>query len=276
MSRFFRNNGGLLLIAAALLAAVLAIGARILGFDPLTSALEVLATPFRSASSAIANWTQERYDRAFRYEELAAENEALRRRVAELEKDAIAGQDAQRENERMKDLLGLAEARPELQYRDAAVVRRASSNWTSDFTIDRGTLGGVEVNDCVIDQHGHLIGVVTEAGPNASRVTTILDPTLELGGRVARTDEDAILEGDFALMQEGLLRLSFLSEEARLVTGDQVTTSGLGGVYPRGLVAGTVRSLVVEEDGMSRYAQVEPAADIAGIQYVYVIVDYGE
>ena len=217
MRRFFQNNGGLLLVAAVLLTAVVALGAQILGFNTLNNALEVLATPFRAASSAVSNWTQERYDRAFRYEELAAENEALRQRVAELELDAIAGQDAQRENERMKDLLGLAEERPELQYRDAAVVRRSSSNWYSNLTIDRGTLGGVEVNDCVIDQYGHLIGVVTEANPNSSLVTTILDPTLELGGRVARTDEDAILEGDFTLMLQGLLRLSFVSENAKLV-----------------------------------------------------------
>ena len=276
MSRFFRNHGGLVVVAAVLLALVLAIGAQVLGFDPLTNALEVLATPFRAASAAVSNWTQAQYERTFRYDEQAAENEALRQRVAELERDAIAGQDAQRENERLRDLLGLHEERPELQYRDAAVVRRASSNWTSDLTIDRGTSGGVEVNDCVIDQYGHLIGVVTEANPNSSLVTTILDPTLELGGRVARTDEDAILEGDFSLMQEGLLRLSFVAEDAKLVTGDQVTTSGLGGVYPPGLVVGTIRTLYVEEDGVSRYAQVEPAADIAGTQYLYVIVDYGE
>ena len=276
MSRFFRNNGGLLVVAAVLLAAVLAVGAHILGYDPLTSVLEVLATPFRAASSAITNWAEGQYDRAFRYEELQAENEALRQRVAELERDAIAGQDAARENERMKDLLGLAEARPELQYRDAAVVRRTSSNWSSDLTIDRGTLGGVEVNDCVIDPYGHLIGVVTEASPNSSKVTTILDPDLELGGRIARTDEDAILEGDFTLMLEGLLRLAFVSEDTKLVTGDQVTTSGLGGVYPPGLVVGSVRTLYVEEDGISRYAQVEPAADVNGTQYVYVIVDYDE
>lgn len=274
MKRFFQNNGGLLLIAAVLLAAVLALGSYILGFDPLANALELLATPFRAASAAVTGWAQEQYDRAFRYEELAAENETLRQRVAELERDAIAGQDAQRENQRMKDLLGLSEERPELQYRDAAVVRRSSSNWSSNLTIDRGTLGGVEVNDCVIDQYGHLIGVVTEASLNSSLVTTILDRTLALGGRVARTDEDALLEGDFTLMQEGLARLSFLSDETKLITGDQIITSGLGGVYPSGLVVGSVRNLCVEEDGISRYAQVEPAADIAGVQYVYVIVDY--
>lgn len=276
MKQFFRNNGGLLLIAAILLAAVLALGSRILGFDPLSTALEVLATPFRAASSAVTGWTQDQYDKAFRYEELAAANEALRQRVAELERDAIAGQDAARENERLKDLLGLAEARPELHYQSAQVVRRSAYNWESTLTINQGTLGGVGVSDCVIDQYGYLIGVVTEAGLNSCVVTTILDPDLELGGRIARTDEAAILEGDFTLMLEGLLRLSFLPEEARLVTGDQVTTSGLGGVYPPGLVVGSVRTLCVEEDGVSRYAQVQPAADIAGVEYVYVIVDYGE
>lgn len=275
MKQFFRNNGGLLLVAAVLLAGVLTVGAYILGYDPLSGALELLATPFRAASSAVAGWTQEQYDKSFRYEQAQAEIDALRRRVAELEQDAIAGQEAQRENERMRDLLGLAEQRPELQYRDAAVVRRASSNWTSDLTINRGTSGGVEAGDCVIDQYGHLIGVVTQADLNSSLVTTILDPTLELGGRIARTDEDAILKGDFSLMLEGLARLSYLPEEARLVTGDQVITSGLGGVYPPGLAVGTVRSLITEEDGLTRYAQVEPAADIDGVQYVYVIVDYG-
>ena len=276
MRQFFRNNGGLLVVAAVLLAAVLTLGAYILGYDPIGGAIELLATPFRSASATAAAWTQEQYDRAFRYEELEAENEALRQRVAELEEAGIAGQDAVRENERMKDLLGLHEERPDLQYRDAAVVRRDSSNWSSDLTIDRGTAGGVSVNDCVIDQYGHLIGVVTRADFNTSVVTTILDPTLQMGGRIARTDEDAILMGDFTLMLEGLTKLSFVSEDSKLVTGDQVITSGLGGVYPRGLVVGSIRTLYVEEDGISRHAQVEPAADIAGVQYVYVIVDYSE
>lgn len=274
MKQFFRNNGGLLVVAAVLLAAVITLGSYILGYDPLSGAMELLATPFRSASAAVSGWAQAQYDKSFRYEQLLAENETLRRRVAELEEAGIAGQDAMRENERMKDLLGLAEARPELQYRDAEIVRRSSYNWSSDLTINRGTSGGVEVNDCVIDQYGHLIGVVTQADVNSARVTTILDPTLEVGGRVARTDEDAILKGDFSLMLDGLARLSYLPEDAKLVTGDQVITSGLGGVYPSGLAVGTIRSLVVEEDGVTRYAQVEPAADIAGIRYVYVIVDY--
>ena len=276
MKDFLRNNRGLLVLAAVLLAGVVTVGAYILGYDPVTRALELLATPFRAGSAAVTGWVQERYDKEFRYDQLLAENEALRRRVAELEQAALAGEDAVRENERMKDLLGLAEPRPDLRYLDAEVVRGSSSNWTSDLTIDRGTLSGVEEGDCVIDQYGYLVGVVTRADLNSSIVTTILDPTLSVGVRVARTDEDVVLGGDFTLMLEGLIRLSFLPEDFKLVTGDQLTTSGLGGLYPSGLIVGTVRSFEMEKDGITRYAQVEPAADISGVRYVYVIVDFNE
>ena len=276
MRDFLRNNRGLLVLAAVLLAGVVTVGSYILGYDPLTRALELLATPFRTASSAVTNWTEDQYDRAFRYEELLAENEALRQRVAELERDAIAGADAVRENERMKDLLGLAEPRPDLKYRDAEVVRGPSSNWTSDLTINRGTLGGVEEGDCVIDQYGQLIGVITRADLNSSIVTTVLDPTLSVGGRVARTDEDVVVGGDFTLMLEGMTRLSYLPEDFKLIIGDQITTSGLGDMYPSGLVVGAIRSLESEADGITRYARVEPAADIYGVRFVYIIVDYDE
>lgn len=275
MKKFFRNNGVLLVIIAVLLAAVLAVGSSILGLDPLSGIVNAVGAPFRALSTAVADWTLDRYDRAFRYDEMEAELELLRQRVAELEEAARAGADAVREVERLRDLLGLSNDRPELVFEDAAVTRRSSTNWGSDLTVNKGSSSGVSVNDCVVDQYGNLVGVVTEVGPNWSLVTTVLDPDLSLGGRVARTDENAILEGDFTLMQDGLLKLSFLPEDSRLISGDQITTSGLGELYPAGLPVGAIRSLHTEADGISRYAVVEPAADIAGVRYVYIITDFG-
>lgn len=275
MKKFFRNNGVLLVIIAVLLAAVLAVGSSILGFDPLSGIVNAVGAPFRALSTAVADWTLDRYDRAFRYDEMEAELELLRQRVAELEEAARAGEDAVREVERLQDLLGLSNDRPELVFEDAAVTRRSSTNWGSDLTVNKGSSSGVSVNDCVVDQYGNLVGVVTEVGPNWSLVTTVLDPDLSLGGRVARTDENAILEGNFTLMQDGLLKLSFLPEDSRLISGDQITTSGLGELYPAGLPVGAIRSLHTEADGISRYAVVEPGADIAGVRYVYIITDFG-
>ena len=275
MKRFFRDNGLLLVLIAVLLAAVLAVGSAILGANPLTNFMEIVSTPFRANSSTVAGWAQEQYDRTFQYDALEQANEELRRRVAALEELEREYQDAIREKERMEDLLGLAEERPEFTYEDAQVTRRTSSNWESNLTISKGSGDGVALNDCVIDQYGNLVGVVTEVGSNWALVSTVLDPDVELGGRVARTDDEAILEGDFALMLEGLLKLSYLPEGTQLVSGDQVITSGLGEVYPAGLVVGSVTGLFTEADGVSRYAQVEPAADLDSVRYVYVITDFG-
>ncbi len=275
MKRFFRENGLLLVLIAVLLAAVLAVGSAILGANPLTNFMEIVSTPFRTISSTVAEWAQEQYDRAFQYDALEQTNEELRRRIAELEELEREYQDAIREKERLENLLGLAEERPELTYEDAQVTRRTSSNWESNLTISKGSGDGVALNDCVIDQYGNLVGVVTEVGSNWALVSTVLDPDVELGGRVARTDDEAILEGDFALMLEGLLKLSYLPEDTQLVSGDQVITSGLGEVFPEGLVVGNVTGLFTEADGISRYAQVEPAADLDSVRYVYVITDFG-
>ncbi len=275
MKRFFQNNGLLIVIAALLLAGLLALASFIFRFNPLTNLLELIATPFRSASSAVAEWTQDRYDRAFRYDQLEAENEALRQQLADMTEAARQGEDAIRENEWLRELLGLSKERPELVFQDAMVTRRSASNWESNLTINQGSAAGVAVNDCVIDQYGNLVGIVTEVGVNWSLVTTIIDPDVEVGARIARTDDNAILEGDFSLMLEGLVKLSFLPADTKLVSGDQVITSGLGGMYPDGLLLGSIRLLHTEADGLSRYAQVEPAADIANIRYVCVITDFG-
>lgn len=275
MKRFFRDNGFLIIIAALLLAGLLAVGASIFGANPLANLGEIIATPFRNLSASVTEWTRERYDRAFRYDELQAENDALKQHIADLEEAARAGEDAVREVERLQDLLKLAKERPELVYQDAKVTRRTSSNWDSNLTLDVGTREDVAVNDCVIDQYGNLVGVVTEVGYNWSLVATVLDPDVEFGARVSRVDEDAVLEGDFSLMLAGELKLTYLPVDTKLVSGDQVTTSGLGEIFPEGLMVGTVRSLYTEADGLSRSAVVVPAADLADIRYVYVITDFG-
>lgn len=275
MKRFFRSNGFLVVIVALLLAGLIALGLSFFGVNPLTNLGEIVATPFRNLSASVAEWVQGRYDRTFRYEELQAENDALRRMLADMEAAAREGEDAVRENERLKELLGLAKQRPELAYEDAMITRRATSNWEADVTLNKGTSDGVAVNDCVIDQYGNLVGVVEEVGLNWSLVSTILDPDVEVGGRIARTDDDAILEGDFALMQNKQMKLSYLPADTQLVSGDQVITSGLGGVLPAGLMVGTIRSLYTEADGLTRYAVVDPAADIEDLRYVYVITDFG-
>ena len=125
-----------------------------------------------------------------------------------------------------------------------------------------------------MDEYGNLVGVIREVGLNWSSLITVVDSDLEMGGLIARTDGAAILEGDFALMGQGKLKLSFLPENSELMAGDQVLTSGLSGLYPSGLVVGHIEEVLTEASGMTRYAVVIPETDLGSLKQVFVIKSF--
>lgn len=274
MKGFFRNNGGLLVLAAVLLAALLAILSAITGVNPIANALQVITRPVGSLTSGISSWFQGQHDRLTGYDELLEENEQLKEQLAELEEQVREGQDALRENERLQSLLGVAQEHPDWTYASATVIQRSTTNWAHQITLSVGSSQDVAAGDCVTDQYGNLVGVVKEVGTNWALVDTLLDPGMELGVRVARTDDSAVAQGDFALMGEGKLRMTYIPQDAQLVSGDQVITSGLGGKYPGGLLVGQIESIDTEADGISRSAVLKPSADVENIRYVYVITNF--
>ena len=274
MKQFFRDNGGLIVIAAVLLAAILTIGSALLGGNPIADMVSWVTTPIRAISTTAAEWVENRYDRAFRFDALVQENEDLRRQVAELTEAAQQGYDALRQNEQYRNLLSLAQKRSDFVFEAATITQRSTSEWKRSVTLNKGSRQDVAVNDCVVDEYGNLVGIITEVDYNSCVMSSILDPDVELGVRVARTDDNAILEGDFTLMLEGLLKLSYLPENTQLLSGDRITTSGLGLVYPAGLVVGSIRSIHTEANGLDRYAVVDPTADLEELRYVFIIKDF--
>lgn len=132
----------------------------------------------------------------------------------------------------------------------------------------------MEAGDCVVTSTGVLVGVVSKVGLNWSTVSTIINTDIEIGGIVTRTYSAGVLEGDFALMGQGRLKLSYLPHSAQLVSGDEVLTSGKGDVYPSGLVVGQVEGVFTDPSGMTRYAVVVPDADLSSLVEVFVIKDF--
>jgi rod shape-determining protein MreC len=273
---FFRQNGILILAAALLLSAVTAAASSLMGgiSNPLTNVLGVLSTPIQGVVPSFAGWVEGIYNYSFEYQTLQEENEQLRKQVADLEAQAREGEAASKENERLRALLELREKRQDFVFESATVVSRSSTNWASTLTISKGSAQGVEAGDCVIDETGTLVGVVSEVGVTWSVLITVVDTGIETGALVSRTESAAIAEGDFALMGEGYLKLSYLPENTELLAGDVVVTSGKGGVYPSGLVIGSIESIHTDPSGMSRYAIVEPAARLDSVYEVFVIKQF--
>jgi len=273
---FFKNRAVIALLVTA--AIILAMAVASVMFEgeasPLSNAVRVILTPFRTAASGISGFIRNTYTYFYEVEELKAENEALRVTIAEMEEKIRESEQALEENARLRELLDLSERRRDFKYVMAEIVSRYSSNWASTFTIGKGSMHGIEPFDCVINEQGFLVGYVSEVGTNWSIITTVIDTDIELGAMIARTRESAVAEGDFALMSEGKLKLTYLPEDTVLLNGDVIYTSGVGGVYPKGIRIGTVTKVQTDASGMGNYAIIEPAVDLDKLTQVFVITDF--
>lgn len=274
MKRFFQKNGIMMLAAVVVVAVGLCIASAVsnqTGF--LQNAAGVVTYPFRAAGSAVTGWFQSIGERFQTVESLRKENEDLRKENAQLTEDLRQAKTDSEENQRLRDLNGLRQQRRDFTFEAAHVIERSTSNWSRTLTLNKGTSLGVEKGDCVVDQYGYLVGVITDAGLNWSTVTTILDTDSQLGALVFRTGEVTVAMGDLALMNQGKLKLSYLEGESSLINGDMIVTSGLG-YYPSGLVIGSVEEIKTDDNGLTRYATILPKTDITQLVEVFVITDF--
>ena len=143
--------------------------------SPLSNLAGIIASPFRSAYTAVTGWITDKQNYYQDVTALEEENAALRRENAILKAQNRLAQTNNEENARLRDLLNLRPQNYDLELETASVTERTVTNWTSSLTLNIGTDHGVEVNDCVIDETYALVGVVSEVGLNWCTVLTIVD-----------------------------------------------------------------------------------------------------
>ncbi|MCD7843997.1 MAG: rod shape-determining protein MreC [Clostridiales bacterium] len=276
MKKFFHDNGLWVLIAALLLTAVVTMTSALFPnmTSPLSNVIGVVSSPFQRVASSFTGWVEGVYDYAFRYEQLVEENEALQQELSEVRSELREAQDAQAENEDLRNALGLVEEKTDLTLMDVTVTEGKASSWESTLTISKGSNAGIAVNDVVITGTGYLVGVVQEVGTNWATLITILDPSISVSATVYRTGDTLMLESDLSLMTEGKCKLTYLSADAVFISGDEVLTSGANGTYPSGLVVGYIESVETEPSGLERYAVVTPAADFDNLSTLFVVTDF--
>ena len=276
MKEFLKRHGLWILFATAVVAVVLAVlSVFSTTSSPLVNLAQTITSPFRAAYTAAAGWLMDTQNYYEDTSALKAENQELKKRIAEMEAEVRQAQNDSEENERLRSLMNLREQRRDLSDLEAATItEHSTSNWTSYLTLNRGTDHGVEKNDCVITEAGYLVGVVSEVGSNWCTVLNIVDTDTSMGAQVFRTDDIGVAEGDFALMSRSRLRLDFLPAGAQLLNGDLVVTSGLGGYYPSGLVIGIVEEVQTDDSGATSYAILRPSADFDDLTQVFIIKSF--
>ena len=277
MKSFLKDHGLWILFAAAVISVALAVMSFFSNTSsPLTNVANTLTSPFRAAYTAVADWFNDKQKYYKDYTALEEENAALRKENAEMEETVRQARADREENKRLRELLNLREQRRDItsDMEGAYITEHSVTNWTSSLTLNKGTAHGVENGDCVIDETGALVGIISEVGYNWSTLLTLVDTDTSLGAKVFRTDDLGVVQGDFTLMGGNRLRLDYLPADCQLLGGDLVVTSGLGGYYPSDLVIGSVVEVQMDDSGAASYAILEPKVDFDSLTEVFIIKSF--
>ncbi len=233
-------------------------------------AVGTVVTPVQGFFRSIGEATENFFSRFKSNSHYREENEKLTARVAELEEETRELYQLRNENARLSGLLSLKETETAYDMVGAKVVAKDPGPWYSVFKINKGTNAGIQKNDVVLTDKG-LVGYIYEVGSTWSTVVSLIDSKSAAGCIIERTGDTAVVEGSIKLMNEGNCHLFYLSRDAEVAEGDFVETSGLGGMYPEGLLIGKIKSLSVDSQGLYYEAVVEPAVDFSRISEVMVI-----
>ena len=232
-----------------------------------SSVIGAITTPIQSVASRITGFFTGKESNAGK---LQKENEELKQQLRDTTEKLVDYDKIKSENDRYKDYLGIKEQNPDFEFEPAVVVSRDPNDRFYSFTIDKGSVHGIELKDPVMTADG-LVGFVSELGPTYAKVLTILDVSTNVGATDSHTSDAGVLNGTALLAKEGLCRLSYLRRDCQVAVGDLIITSGTGGFYPSRLVVGTVKELKPDEQGVSLNAIIEPKADIRALTSVFVI-----
>lgn len=232
-----------------------------------------LITPIQNFCTTVAHYGGDLVQAYTDYDELEAENEKLKNQLAGAAQLVRDAESSVSENKSLKAMLGIVEANPDFEFAACLVVGSDQNGYSHTLTLNKGSADGLSKRDLVITADG-VVGYVSELGLNWSKVTTILDSSCEIGAIVTRTQDIGVLDWDFTLSEKGLLKLAYLNTEVVLNSGDSVETSGVGGVFPKGVLLGRVKELRTESHGISQYAVLEPAVQVDEVSTVFVITNF--
>ena len=273
MKQIFSKRVRRVLIAAVLVTIVLSIAAGTLGFRLPDITVQTVLQPLRSGAQALTRQAEGIYSYLFRYEALEEQVKMLEAENAQLREEVRAAAALTREVERLTAALGLKIQREDFVLLDAYIIGWDSGDWSEECTINKGSVAGVQLNQCVVTANGEVVGLVTEVGPNYAVVKTVLDSSLEISATVATSGYNGMVQGGYATGEEGYLRMNYLPSDAVICNHDQVVTAG-STLYPRDLVLGSVVDAGFDETGVAKFAILEPAADFGSLEQIFVLTSY--
>ena len=201
--------------------------------------------------------------------DLQEENSRLQAEVAQLRSELALAEELRRENEHLREQLGLRTSQPSYQLLPARIIGYDTSSLVRSLIINRGSRDGMAEGMTVVTAQG-LAGKVVKVNWTTAKVLLITDVSSSVNGLVQDSRARGVVMGGPA----GQLTMRYITQGERVVTGDRVITSGLGGFYPEGFVIGSITDVRQKDIDMFQEARLEPAVDFDRLETVLIILNH--
>ena len=244
--------------------------------DPLQNLSLTVAAPPENGLRELADPVADFFEGLFNRGDLKRENERLRQELERLQTEVAAAEDAGRRVEELEEVLGVKESRASDEFVVVDIIAQDPSGVKRALAVNRGSKDGLDEGMVVLSRSGSLVGTVSRVYEDFAWLRLITDPNSAVNvvvlaeGEEGGSEARGVAAGDLG----GRLSLEMIPADAWLTEGDLVTTSGLGGNFPRALLVGSVRSVEDRPQALFKKAAVEPAADLSALDTVMVITNF--
>ena len=269
--KYFKNRALIVLIVTLVL--IVTIGLTINPLSSINWFGNLISIPFTSIEKVFTYAGQEIEAGVGLFndvEALRAENKALKEQIDKLNNERTEYVRLKTENDNLKNVLKLKDQLDDIDMAGANVIAKDSGNLFNIFLVDKGVANGISYNMPVVTSKG-LVGKVTSSQPFSSKITSIIEDGSAASAIVSKSGDLVVVKGDLKLGKEGLCKLLYIPNDLDLTQGDVIETSGMGGIYPKGIIIGTVKEVRTGESDLDRYAIIQPAVDLRRLSQVVIL-----
>ncbi|MDK2902345.1 MAG: rod shape-determining protein MreC [Clostridiales bacterium] len=275
MPRLLKNRFAILILAAVVaLTSIIAVTIKERPqVSPAEGVIGDILLPVQKGVYAFVNGIRSFMDNVVLSRQQGKDISQLQQQIDELQQENRRLRELEEENQRLKNMLDFKEANPQLVTSGARVIAKNAGNWFETFVIDKGASDGVAVDMAVITAQG-LAGRVMEVSDHWAKVMAIIDERSSVSIIADKTRDNGVARGMLVAgsgADADLLKILYLPLDSKINKGDEVITSGLGGVFPKGIPVGVVQEVKKTLTGEVEYAMVKPYVDFLRIEEVMVI-----
>lgn len=265
-----KKNGliGILIMTSILIILVITTNGNINKFSGLENIFNKVVNPIQNGLVYIKNKMANNNGFFESIDALKEENQNLKKQNEELQIQLDELQLIKSENNILREYANLAEKYSEYTTVGAYIINKNTGNLSDVFVINAGKKQGITANMAVIGKDG-LVGYIISSTSNTSKVQPIIDAASSVSGLASSSRTNVVVSGQVDSDKE--LKVQTLQVEDELIIGDVIETSGLGGIYPKGIKIGTVKEIIKTKNVSEKYAIIETKVDFKNLEYVLVI-----